>query len=204
MWWTLISYSFSSLLWGLLMAVGLMAGLVLVVRLCCGQRRFVPLGYVALGVAFILLLMQTTLLCGALRVRNLVNDVEARVSGIVSENVSLVSSNLSQTDAGEAVEALVKEYPVLTSYVDAAALAGHTVEQVPHIVGDTIRASLSEFIHWRLFWGGLFLVLGVVALAMTARRMASSGAGWGEYDTSGETSYSSSYDSDYTPDYSYE
>ena len=200
MWWTLVSYSFSSLLWGLLMALGGVLLVFLLVRVLSPDRRLAPIGYVALGVAFVLLFTQTSLLCGAWRVRSLVNDVEAQATSLLSEGTGILQDNLSQSDASKLISSLVDEYPVLSSYIDSAALVGYTVEQVPHMVGESVRDSIASFIYWRLFWSVLFLVAGALVLALTAKRKNCCGTMYnGE-----EFSYDSSYDSDYTPDYSYE
>lgn len=204
MWWTLMSESFSSLFWGLMIAVGGVFLAFFLIRICSPDRRLVPVGYLALAGALILLFIQATLFCAALRVRNLVGEVETRVSSIVSSQVGIVGDNLSQSDAGKAAAVLTSEYPVLASYIDASALAGKTVEQIPTVVASSVRDSIDTFIRWRVFWGVLFLVMGAVGLVITSRRIVSNEVEWGDYDVPGSTSYSSSYGSDYTPNYNYE
>lgn len=145
----------------------------------------------ALGAAFILLFIQTTLFCGALRVRSLVNDVEAQAASLLSSQTGILKDNLSQSDASELVSSLTGNYPFLASYIDGAALAGHTVEQVPHMVAASVRDSIASFIHWRIFWALLFLIAGGVGAYMTCEHF---GIGVGGYSSGRVSTFSRAED----------
>lgn len=83
----LIKFSFGSFIWGLLMAIVIMALFFVLLSVICSNSRFSPLTYIACGVLGLLITSQCILICGGFKVLGYVDDIRVEVTELIDAGV---------------------------------------------------------------------------------------------------------------------
>ena len=163
----ILRLSTGSVVWGVLIALAVMALLVLIVR---GWRRdaaFTPVAYAVGTVVTLLLMFQCTMTVGALKIINMADDCEAIVQHLVDNSNISLDSKVTTEQAGDIASRLADQIPLLRPYISGEWSVGTTLREMPHAVAEQLRSSMRSYIVRRLLWSLAFAVVFVVVAAMT-------------------------------------
>lgn len=164
--WELVRFSFSSIFWGVLIAIVCMTLFFAVIKGWWKNAMFTPATYAVGGVLFVLLWFQCILICGGIKIIGLTDAIQLETERIVNARF-IPGSDLTMADADDVTKTLVAEYPVLGNYFDTGYFEGHTVETLPAAMGDAVRDYMKSFIIRRLLWCLGFVIVGAIVVIKT-------------------------------------
>lgn len=160
----IIDYSFSCLMWGVLIAFICTVIFVFILK---GWRRdtmFSIWTYLIGGTLFVLMAFQCTMLVGSIKLINTVDEYETYFSEII-DNVHKVSEQIPIEDVGEVIDLIKSEYPIAEHYINGEEFIGLNVHQLPTILAEKLRSYLRTYIVHRLLWClGFVLIAGVLGI----------------------------------------
>lgn len=164
----LIKFSFGSLIWGLLMAVVIMALFFVLLGVFCPNSRFSPATYIISGVTGLLLASQCVLVCGSVKLLGYVDDIRSEAAGLI--NAGIEAGRTAADASADAVGNLLDEYPVISKYADIGSFDSASVSAVPQIVADRVSDGVKSYILRRVWWMLGFVVIGMLAAMKTMVR----------------------------------
>lgn len=163
----ILSYSISSIFWGLLMA-GLY--LFLFFFLIKGWYRNATFNGATVIVGMILgvlLAFQCILVCGAIKLISITDDFVAQATMLVN-TLGMNSNDIVSTQtAGEVLKELIDSNPLLAEYIGSGRFVNHTVESLPQAMGDELISYMHWYIFRRAMWCLLFTVVGAIIVIKT-------------------------------------
>lgn len=161
----ILRFSFSSVIWGVLIASAMMALFVFIVRGWWKNALFTPATYVCGAILLLLLMFQCTMTVGALKIIDNSDDYEAAMNGIVKGNYLYLDREASPDETNVVIEELVSREPLLQHYIGGGWSEGVSLRNVPHVMADELRSYMWSYIVRRLLWSLAFvLVLGFIAI----------------------------------------
>lgn len=161
----ILRFSFSSVIWGILIAVAMMALFVFIVRGWWKNALFTPATYICGAVLLLLLIFQCTMTVGALKIIDNCNKYEAIMSTIVRNNFLYLNREASPEETNAVIEQLVSREPLLQHYIGGGWSEGITLGNVPHEMADELKDYMRGYIVRRLLWSLAFvLILGFIAI----------------------------------------
>lgn len=189
----IVRFSTGCLFWGVLIGLLCMALFFFLIKGWYKHAEASPATYVVGGVLFILLSIQCTMITGAIKIIRTSDYYEDQLERMVSESEpttqtgsntgtlsGLVSMFLgfnplgdgqdrevSRGESEQIVERLVDEYPILRNYFTSGFFEGYHVSELPHVMAETIKEYLREFILYRLLWCLGFVVVGALLVIKT-------------------------------------
>lgn len=153
---SLLSTAFSSIFYGFIVTAVIMVMLYVVLRSISPSIVQTPVFYIT-GVALaVLLLIQMTLMIGAMQAKSKTDAAESILSQLLEE----ASGTVSAQDSQEILNTLTDELPIIGSFIDVADLSDHEVEDIPAAMSATMKEYLTSYI-WHRFWW----ILGIIVVA---------------------------------------
>lgn len=153
---SLITTAFSSVFYGVIVTAVIMAILyVLLKMLNDGIVQSIPF-YVTGVVLAILLIIQCSLMIGAIQAKDTTEAVEIYLSQMVEGNYGTVSAQDSQ----KVMDAITENFPIIGSFIDIADFSGHDISNLPKVMRNSMEEFLSSYIWHRVWW-----ILGIIATA---------------------------------------
>lgn len=162
--WNIIQFSFSSLLWGILIAVLCMALFVFIIKGWWKNALFTVWSYLIGAILFILLIFQCTMIVGSLKIIDTSDEYEAYFRDIVSD-VYEDWQEVSKEDADIIIKKAITEYPLLEYYISGGDFRGFSGKELPTAMADELRSFMWAYIIRRLLWClGFVLVAGILGI----------------------------------------
>lgn len=159
----IIRYSFSSLIWGVLIAIGCMALFVFLIKGWYKDATFSPVSYIIGAVLFLFLSFQCVLVVGSLKIISMTDEYEQRITTIV-ESVYSPSDEVSMSQASDVIDTIIDEFPILEYYIGGGEFSGFTASQLPHAVADELRSFMRWYIFRRILWCLGFVIVGAICV----------------------------------------
>lgn len=154
---SLISTAFSSIFYGIIVTAVIMAILYAVLKsLSNGIVRSIPF-YVIGVVLAILLIIQCSLMIGAIQAKDAVNSAEIYLNQLLEDKSGIVSAQDSQ----QVMDAVTENFPVIGSFIDIADFSGHDISDLPEVMHESMTDFLNSYIWHRVWW-----ILGIVVVAV--------------------------------------
>lgn len=157
----LLRFSFSSIIWGILITVICLALFFFLIRGWYRNATFTPISYVIGFFLFLLLAFQCTMIVGAIKIINISPYYESQIQQMVSTYFP-PSQEVTGQESEQVIDWLVTEYPILRHYFDTGEFTGYTAQQLPAVMGSEIRSFLRFYILRRLLWCLGFVIVGAV------------------------------------------
>lgn len=155
----ILEFSMSSLIWGVLIAAICMGLFFFVIKGWWRNAMFTLATYLVGIILFLLLSVQCILICGAIKIIDFTDVIEAKTEQILNTRyVKNMSVTIAESE--EIVQDLIAEYPILANYIGYGYFQGYTVETLPAGVGQAVRDFMRSFIIRRLLWCLGFVVVG--------------------------------------------
>ena len=159
----ILRYSFSSMIWGILIAVACMALFVFLIKGWYKDATFSPISYVVGAFLFLFLSFQCILIVGSLKIISMTDEYEQRITSIV-ESVYSPSDMVSMPQASDVIDTIIDEFPILEYYIGGGEFSGFTAEQLPHAMADELRSFMRWYIFRRILWCLGFVIVGAICV----------------------------------------
>ena len=159
----ILRYSFSSMIWGILIAVACMALFVFLIKGWYKDATFSPISYAVGATLFLFLSFQCILVVGSLKIISMTDEYEQRITSIV-ESAYSPSDMVSMPQASDVIDTIIDEFPILEYYIGGGEFSGFTAEQLPHAMADELRSFMRWYIFRRILWCLGFVIVGAICV----------------------------------------
>ncbi|MBR4845095.1 MAG: hypothetical protein IKU98_01600 [Bacteroidaceae bacterium] len=159
--WNIIQFSFSSLLWGILIALLCMALFVFIIKGWWKNALFTIWSYLIGAILFLLLIFQCTMIVGSLKIIDTCDEYEAYFRQVV-DNAYEGWQEVTKEDSDIIIKKAIAEYPLLEYYIGGGDFRGFNAKQLPVAMADELRSFMWSYIIRRLLWClGFVIVAGI-------------------------------------------
>ena len=160
----LLEFSFSSIVWGVILSAVCIFLIHLIISGLWNKAEYTPLTFLSGFVLFIALTFNIALIFGGMKVKSLVDDVQASAETVVN---TVVKPRGEMIEAGteEVTKRIGDEYPILAPYLESAKVDASSIEKLPETIANSVRSSINSFILRRVLWSlGFLVVCAIVAV----------------------------------------
>lgn len=162
--WNIIQFSFSSLVWGVLIALFCMAFFVFIIKGWWKNALFTIWSYLIGAVLFVFLVFQCTMIVGSLKIIDTCEEYEGFFRQVV-DSAYEGWEEVTKEDSDRIIKKTIAEYPLLEYYIGGGDFRGFNAKQLPIAMADELRSFMWAYIVRRLLWClGLVLVAGVLGI----------------------------------------
>ena len=154
----ILRYSFSSVIWGVLIAISCMALFVFLIKGWYKDATFSPVSYLVGAVLFLFLSFQCVLIVGSLKIISMTNEYEQQITALVQSYSP--EDEVSQAQASEVIDAIIDEFPILEYYIGGGEFSGYTASQLPAAIAQELRSFMRWYIFRRILWCLGFVAVG--------------------------------------------
>ena len=154
----ILRYSFSSVIWGVLIAIFCMALFVFLIKGWYKDATFSPVSYLVGAVLFLFLSFQCVLIVGSLKIISMTDDYEQQITALVQSYSP--EDEVSQAQASEVIDAIIDEFPILEYYIGGGEFSGYTASQLPAAIAQELRSFMRWYIFRRILWCLGFVAVG--------------------------------------------
>ena len=162
----ILRYSFSSVIWGILIAVACMALFVFLIKGWYKDATFSPISYIIGAVLFLFLSFQCILIVGSLKIIDTSDYYEAEISRIVDSTYDDMDEiSIGQSD--EMIKEIINRFPLLHYYIGGGEFSGYSAKELPHAMADELRSFMRWYIFRRILWCLGFVIVGAVFVIRT-------------------------------------
>ena len=165
----LLRFSFSSIIWGILITAICLTLFFLLIRGWYRNAAFTPVSYLIGFFLFLLLAFQCTMIVGAIKIIHITPYYKTQIQQLVSTYFP-PSQEITGQESEQVIDWLVTEYPILQYYFDSGEFTGYTAQQLPAVMGAEIRSFLRFYIVRRLLWCLGFVIAGAVLVIRSIAR----------------------------------
>lgn len=159
----ILRYSFSSMIWGILIAVACMALFVFLIKGWYKDATFSPISYVVGAILFMFLSFQCVLIVGSLKILDTTDYYEMEITHIVDSTYDSVDE-VSMGQADEIIQVIIDRFPLLQYYISGGEFSGFTAKELPHAMADELRSFMHWYIFRRILWCLGFVIVGAVCV----------------------------------------
>jgi len=154
----ILRYSFSSVIWGLLIAISCMALFVFLIKGWYKDATFSPVSYLVGAVLFLFLSFQCVLIVGSLKIISMTDEYEQQITTLVQSYSP--EDEVSQAQASEVIDAIIDEFPILEYYISGGEFSDCTASQLPAAIAQELRSFMRWYIFRRILWCLGFVAVG--------------------------------------------
>lgn len=165
----ILRYSFSSMIWGVLIAIASMALFVFLIKGWYKDATFSLVSYVVGFFLFILLSFQCILIVGSLKIIDMSDVYEKQITTIV-ESTYDPSEEVSKPQASDIIDTIIVEFPILQYYIGGGEFSGYTASELPHAIAQELRSFMRWYIFRRILWCFGFVVVGAICVIRSLSR----------------------------------
>lgn len=159
----ILRYSFSSAIWGILIAIVCMALFIILIKGWYKDATFSPISYIIGAVLFLFLSFQCILIIGSLKIIDTTDYYETEITRIVDNTYDSVDEvTVGQSD--EIIKVIIDRFPLLKYYISGGEFSGFTAKELPHAMADELRSFMRWYIFRRVLWCLGFVIIGAVCV----------------------------------------
>lgn len=159
----LLKFSFSSIIWGILITVFSMVLFFTLIRGWYKSAVFTPFSYLIGTVLLFLLMFQCTMIVGALKINSLSQRFETEFRQIINQRYQ-ADQDVSLKQADDVIQNVIQEYPVLEHYIAGGEFTGFKAKDLPQAISKELRSFMWFYILRRLLWCLGFVVIGAILI----------------------------------------
>lgn len=134
--------------YGIIVTAVLMALLFIVLKSVGRGIVKTPAFYITGVVLAFLLIIQTTLMIGAIKAKRTADEAQQYLAELVENYQGIVGTEGSR----ELLEVLKDEYPMLGNFIDITSFYGNSVAELPTAVHSSMTDYLNSYIWHRIWW----------------------------------------------------
>ncbi len=159
----ILRYSFSSAIWGILIAVACMVLFVFLIKGWYKDATFSPVSYGIGAILFLFLSIQCILIVGSLKILDTTDYYEMEITRIV-ESTYDAADEVTMKQSDDIIKLVIDRYPLLHYYIGGGEFTGFTARQLPHAMADELRSFMRWYIFRRILWCLGFVIVGAVCV----------------------------------------
>lgn len=163
----LITTAFSSVFYGLIVTAVVMAVLYAILKGISRSIVQTPIFYITGVIQSILLVIQFSLMIGAIQAKDAADTAEIYLSQLLENKWGTVGAQDSQ----QIMDAVTDNFPIIGIYVDAADFSGHSVSELPRAMHASMTEYLQSYI-WHRVWWSLGIIITACLIVMLFDRKA--------------------------------
>ena len=153
---SLISTAFSSIFYGLIATIAIIAIIYFALKAFNPGIVQTPVFYITGALLVILLLIQTSLMFGAMQAKDTADTAQQYISGLIENYQGIANAEESR----QAIDAIADEFPIIGNFVDLTAFYGQEIADLPASIHATVTNYLNYYIWHRIWW-----MLGVIIVS---------------------------------------
>jgi len=172
MWWALfdiLRYSFSSAIWGVLIAIACMALFIFLIKGWYKDATFSPVSYLIGVILFLFLSIQCVLIVGSLKIISTTDYYETEITNIVN-SIYDASDEVSIKKSDDIIKEIIDRFPILHYYIGGGEFSGYTAKELPHVMADELRSFMRWYIFRRILWCLGFVIVGAICVIKSLSR----------------------------------
>ena len=155
----ILRYSFSSIIWGILISVACMALFIFLIKGWYKDATFSPISYIIGVVLFIFLSIQCILTIGSLKILDTTDYYEVQIANIVEKTYD-AADEVTMGNAADIIKSVIDQHPLLQYYISGGEFTGFTAKELPHAIADELRSFMHWYIFRRILWCLGFVIIG--------------------------------------------
>ncbi len=167
---SLFSTAFSSVFYGIVVTVTVMALLYFALKSVSKGIVQTPIFFVTGIVLAVLLAIQSTLLIGAHEAKDATDAAELYLNQLLEGSQGVISAKESQ----QVMDALTEKFPLIGVYANIADFSGNDWAELPRVIHDTLTSYLNSFIWHRVWWSLAIIALACLVVMLFDKRALSS------------------------------
>lgn len=165
----ILTYSFSSVIWGILIAIVCMALFVFLIKGWYKDATFSPISYVIGIILFLFLSFQCILIVGSLKILDMTDYYETEITSIV-DNAYDDLDEITMGQADSIIQEVINRFPILQYYIGGGEFSGFTAKELPHAMADELRSFMHWYIFRRILWCLGFVIVGAICVIRSLSR----------------------------------
>lgn len=165
----IIRYSFSSVIWGILIAAICLALFVLLIKGWYKDATFSPTSYLIGTILSIFLAIQCVLIVGSIKIIGTTDYYETEISRIVDSTYD-AADEVTQGHADDIIQVIIDKYPLLHYYIGGGEFSGFTAKELPHAIAGELRTFMRWYIFRRILWCIGFVLIAAFCVIKTLSR----------------------------------
>lgn len=170
---SLISTAISSVFYGLVVTSAIMVMLYVLLKSISRNIVHTPVFYITGIVSAVLLLIQTSLMIGAIQAKNAVDSAEIYLSQLLENS----HGTLGTQDCQRILVALTEEIPIIGTYFGVDNFSINDMSNLPEAMHDTMIEKLNNYIWHRVWWiFGITVVAFVIAICFEKKDIVIGGS----------------------------
>ena len=164
---SLIITAFSSVFYGVIATAVVMAILYIILKGVSKSIVQTPVFFISGVILAILLIIQLSLMIGAIQAKNAADATEIYLSQLLENQRGIVGAQDSQ----QIMDAITDKFPIIGTYIDIADFSGHDVSELPKAMHASMIDFLNSYIWHRILWS-LAVIITACTIAMLFDRKA--------------------------------
>ena len=168
----ILRHSFSSVIWGVLIAVACMALFVFLIKGWYKDATFSPVSYVVGAFLFLFLSFQCILIVGSLKILDTTDYYETEITRIVDSAYD-AADEVTMGQADDVLKTIIDRFPLLQYYISGGEFSGFTAKELPHAMADELRSFMHWYIFRRILWCLGFVIVGAVCVIRSLSKSSS-------------------------------
>lgn len=166
---TLITSAISSVFYGFIATITIMAILYVILKWTSKSIVQTPIFFITGVILAVLLLIQITLMFGAIQAKNTAGSVEIYLKQVLENESGIVGAQDSQL----IMDAVTSHFPIVGTFVGLADFSGHDFSEMHEVVHDTLIEHFNSYICHRLLWSLFIIVIACITVMLYDRRSLS-------------------------------
>lgn len=158
---------FSSIFWGIVIALAVTALAVFIVKAIAPNRSMTPLSWIAALIMTVMVCIQSTLMVGAIKAKSIVADMEEAVNAVAEKTDEFSTEASSALNIQEKINNVKEKYPYIKQLADTDKLSTANAKDTAANIHDAAQHYLNWYIVRRIGWGLLFTVIGTLIMYKT-------------------------------------
>jgi len=168
---SLFDTAFTSILNGIVVTAAIMAILYFILKSFSRNMVRTPIFYITGIVTALLLVVQISLMIGAMKAKDAADSAEIYLSQLLENSSGTVGANDSQ----HYLDTVTETFPIIGVYIGIADFSGHDVSDLAESMHETMISFLNTYIWHRVGWIISIIIVGCLIVMMFDKRNPSTG-----------------------------
>lgn len=163
---SLLNTAFTSILNGIVITAAIMAIMYFVLKSLSRNMVRTPIFYITGIVASLLLIVQISLMIGAIKAKGAADAAEIYLSQLLENKYGTVGANDSQ----QIMDSVTESFPIIGVFINIADFSGHDYSDLAETMHETMNSYLSKYIWNRAIWSLCIIIIASLIIMMYDKR----------------------------------
>lgn len=170
----ILRYSIGSLFYGGLITVVFLALFIFTIKGWYKDAVFRPISFIVLGVLTLIILWNSTIVCGALAMKSDILSIQTMVESTITDLDINDDYIVTASQSNEIFQEVVNQHPILGYYANYCDFSGWSIAELPSTMCNTLRKYLNGIIMKSLLWSAAFVAVASIIVIKTMKRASAS------------------------------